>query len=247
MPIRDPFTKLESQAMLRQSVPGVYSANSPIDWSGNLVPNSQPFYSPIRQQIDGESHYALVPNPAYNGGAVTPAAPPPQFQFSFDTTGQVIPRSIGTVRLPIKPIWVLGIVESGDPAISNTQTFAGAVCAPIDEDEEGEVGRYWAGGSLIYDAGGAVQPAGMTDADFALLTASLSSVVMYPGNETQLPDPTIVLDKGADRTNAFRGIRYFVFPNYPVSNGLPQLSVEFSRTNEQTADTGAVDFLTGAG
>src|SRR5882762_577561 len=63
---------------------------------------------------------------------LAPAPPPPQFQFTFDTIGQIIVRSIGNCRLPIKPIWAQGVIESGDTSIKNTQTFAGAVCAPID-------------------------------------------------------------------------------------------------------------------
>ncbi len=199
------------------------------------------------QTIDGTRHY-LLPYPVDPfTDTNTQTVPPPQFQFTFDTIGQVIPRSIGTVRLLVKPIWALGISESGDNAIANTQTFAGAVCAPIDQLEEGTIARTWEGGSLVYSDGAAVQPPAMSDDDFALLTASLSSVVTYPGTETQLADPTIVADKGANRTPAFRGLRYFIFPNYPVKNGLPQLSVEWSRTNEQPPDTGAVEFLAGSG
>ncbi len=199
------------------------------------------------QKINGARH-PLLPFPGWGDDTSNrAAAPPPQFQFTFDTIGQVIVRSIGTVRLLVKPIWALGISESGDNAIANTQTFAGAVCAPIDQLEEGGISRTWEGGSLVFSEGAAVQPPAMSDDDFAILTASLSSVVSYPGTETQLADPTIVLDKGANRTNAFRGIRYFIFPNYPVKNGLPQLSIEWSRTNEQPADGDAVEFLGGAG
>jgi hypothetical protein len=178
--------------------------------------------------------------------SVGPAPVPPQFKFTFDTIGQTIVRSIGNCRLLIKPIWALGIIESGDTTISNTQTFAGAVCAPIDPLEEGEIGRVWAGGSLIFNSGEVVAPSGWSAGDAALLAASLSSIVQFPGNEAQLPATLIVADKGADRTNAFRGIRYFIFPNYPIKNGgLPQLSVEFLRTNSEPEDTGAVEFLPG--
>ncbi len=118
---------------------------------------------------------------------------------------------------------------------------------PIDPDEEGEVFSVWDGGTLVQNEGGVVVPAGWTPEDAALLVASLAAIVIYPGNETQLPDPLIVADKGADKTNAFRGMRYIVIPDYPIAgNGLPQLSVGFRRTNEQPPDTGAVEFLAGS-
>ncbi len=217
-----------------------------INGARHLVDPTQNYYL-----IDGVRHpigrqnvldaVPLAPN-------VAPAPTPPQFQFVFDTIGQVIVRSIGTCRLLIKPIWAQGIIESGDSSISNTQTFAGAVCAPLDTEEVGEIGRVWAGGSLIFDSGSVVIPSGWTDEDAALLAASLASVVMYPGDEAQLPADLIVADKGAARVNAFRGIRYFIFPNYPIGNGhgLPQLSMEFTRTSDEPEDSGAVEFLAGS-
>lgn len=178
---------------------------------------------------------------------VSPAPAPPHFKFTFDTIGQVIYRSIGNCRLPLRTIWAKGISESGDSAISNTQTFASAVCSPIDPLEEGEIFSFWDGGDVIFNTDGVVIPAGWTPEDAALLAASLSNVVTFPGNESQLPADLIVADKGADRTNAFRRIRYFIFPDYPIRDGgIPQLSVGWARTSpEDDTDTGAVEFLAG--
>jgi hypothetical protein len=186
--------------------------------------------------------------------AVSPTVQPPQFsRISFDTIGQVIFRSIGSCRLPLRPIWAQGINESGDVAVSNTQTAAYAVCAPIDPDEEIELTSFWDGGSAIFSSGGVVVPPGWSDADAALLAASLAAVVIYPGDEAQLPAPLIVADKGADKTNAFRGIRYIIIPDYPINGGpggggggLPPLSVGVNRTNEPDEEGLAVEFLAGA-
>ncbi len=217
------------------------------------------------QLVDGVRSYLLpFPTNAYAPNTTvantplsnTPSRPPPQYQFTFDTIGQVIFRSIGNCRLPLRTIWAQGINESGDVSISNTMTFAAALCAPIDPDEEGFGATLWAGGSIIYDSGGVVIPPGWTPADAALLATSLANLVIYPGNETQLPADLIVADKGADKTNAFRGIRYIIFPDYPIGGGssggggtgagIPQLSVEFQRTNAPADDDGAVEFLPGA-
>lgn len=185
-------------------------------------------------------------------GGVTAAPTPPQFLFTFDTIGQVIFRSIGHCRLPLRTLWAQGINESGDVSVSNTQTFAAALCAPIDALEEGEIFAIWDGGSEVFNSTGAVTPAGWTPEDAALLATSLANVVIYPGDEAQLPASLIVADKGADKTNAFRGIRYLIFPDYPIGGGgggggLPQLSVGWQRNNDGgTTDSGAVEFLAGA-
>lgn len=211
------------------------------------------------QLFDGGRHY-MMPFPGFGSltpqsAAPAPAAPlPPYAQISFDTIGQTIARSIGHCRLALHPIWARGIAESGDTAISNTQTFAAAICAPIDPLETGEIFGVWDGGIQVQNEGGVIAPIGWTTDDVALLTASLAGMTIYPGDEAQLPDPLIVADKGADKTNAFRGIRYIVLPDYPINgrgggSGLPQLSVGFKRTNdgeEPEEDTGAVEFLDGS-
>lgn len=209
-------------------------------------------YYSTYQLIDGAKRY-LSPYPYDALASVntnTNAPPPPQFQnrITFDTIGQVIFRSIGHCRLPLKVIWAQGINESGDVTVSNTQTFAAALCAPIDPSEEIDIFSIWDAGSRVYDLTGALAPIGWTPEDIALLAASLSGILIYPGDESQLPAPLIVADKGASLTNAFRGLRYMIFPDYPIrGNGLPQLSVVIERTNAQpSTDDGAVDFLAGS-
>ncbi len=213
------------------------------------------------QTINGARHY-LLPFPVSSlSGAIgsnaaapvsnTPAPPPPQFQFTFDTIGQVIFRSIGNCRLPIRTIWAQGVVASGATSTSNTQTFAGAVCAPIDPDEQGFIFEIWDGGNLIFNSSGVVIPPSWSPANAALLATSLANIVVYPGDESQLPAPLIVADKGANVTNAFRGIRYIIFPDYPIGgsggNGIPQISVAFSPgVAPPTSSFTAVEFYDGA-
>lgn len=202
------------------------------------------------QTINGQKRalLPLAPYPTLVSGNLS-APLPPQFEtrFSFDTIGQVIVRSIGHCRLPLRIIWAQGINESGDVSISNTQSFAGALCAPIDATEEIDIVSIWDGGSLILNADGVLTPPGWSVADAALLAASMAGILVYPGDEAQLPDPSIVADKGVTRTNAFRGIRYIIIPNYPVrSGGVPTLSIGVNRTNAEPTDDLAVDFLGGS-
>lgn len=173
------------------------------------------------------------------GQATTP--PAPHLRFNFDTIGQTIFRSIGHCRLPLLPIWAQGIEESGDETTSPTQTFAGALCAPLDADEDGEVFSIWDSDTLVMNAGATIHPLGWSAEDAALLSASLAGITIFPGNEAQLPASVIVADKGAHRTNAFRGLRYVIVPNYPIFGGsgsgsgagnFPNLSFQIRRRND---------------
>ena len=174
------------------------------------------------QTINGNPHNIMANNPNYlpsvgSGSGASPTTIPPHYQFTFDTIGQTINRMIGHVRMPLRIIWAQGISASGDETISPTLTFAAALGAPIDPNEEGNVAVIFAGANAIFDpgTGGVIVPDGTSPADAALLEASLAAAVVYPGNEAQLPDPRITADKGTDVTNAFRGIRYIVFPAFP--------------------------------
>lgn len=236
-----------------------------IDAAGNYLDTYQTingarhYYNPTQNYVDYGFGRVLIGPPPRLGStsdqstSVNPAPAPAHFQYTFDTIGQVIFRSIGHCRLPLRTIWAQGINASGDTSISSTQTFAAALCAPIDPLEEGEIFAIWSGGSNIYNTSGVVTPDGWTPEDAALLATSLANVVIFPGDEAQLPASLIVADKGAERTNAFRGIRYLIFPDYPIGggggSGIPQLSVGWSRTNdgqEPEQETAAVEFLPGA-
>lgn len=55
---------------------------------------------------------------------------------------------------------------------------------------------------------------------------------VYPGSETQLPDPAIAADKGAEAAPAYRGTAYVVFEDLPLAefgNRVPQFSFEVMR------------------
>lgn len=79
--------------------------------------------------------------------------------------------------------------------------------------------RIFADGSLIFDKTG-LKPD---------ISVEGLRVRFYPGSETQLQDPLIVADKGADNTPAYRGICYMVFEDFNTTefNGnVPNITVE---------------------
>ncbi len=107
------------------------------------------------------------------------------------------------------------------------------------------------------------------------MLAALEGMVIYPGDEAQLPSPLIVADKGAAATNAFRGIRYVTIPGWPFAAtfnanltgtavatgqlGFPVLTFEWQRSNAGPIQSGppprkrpkpniiAVEFAAGSG
>lgn len=178
-------------------------------------------------------------------GSQSPTGVAPQYRFVFDTIGQTIFRTIGHCRTPMRIIWAQGIEASDDTVTSSTISFAAAICAPIDPDEEGTIVGISAGGTALFDSSGVTVPDGMTDETAALLTASINNAIVYPGDEAQEPAPLIVADKGASVTNAFRGIRYILFPDWPLDAGLPSnMALRWERTNDITLDysSAAVEF-----
>lgn len=180
-------------------------------------------------------------------GSQYPTAAAPQYRFVFDTIGQTIFRTIGHCRTPMRIIWAQGIEASDDTITSSTISFAAAICAPIDPDEEGTIVGISAGGVALFDSSGVTVPDGMTDETAALLNASINNAIVYPGDEAQEPAPLIVADKGATVTNAFRGIRYIIFPDWPLDAGLPSnMAIQWERTNDISPSytaSGAVEFV----
>lgn len=213
--------------------------NEPLDANGAPVSPSQQQYLLYYGQagVGGGAFSQWVANPNYNPNAAqsSPAPASPVYQFTFDTIGQTIPRTIGHGIMPLRVIWAAGVDRSGANVNSPTISFAGALSMPLDPDEEGSVVRILSGGSALFDSGSVIPPDGADDTTVALLNASLNNAVVYPGDEAQLPAPLIVADKGANVTNAFRGIRYIVFPEWPLAAGDPSsLSIQWQRTNALT-------------
>lgn len=217
-------------------------------YGGQIVVNPTPF--PVAtKQVSTNPGIPLVP-PA-------PTPIPVQYTFSFDTIGQTIVRTIGHCRLPMRLIWAQGINQSGDSVTSTTISFAAALCSPIDPTEQGTISGILIGSTALFDGTSPVIPEAATQLEADLLSNSLNNAIIYPGDEEQEPCPLIVADKGSDVTNAFRGIRYIVLENWPLTVGglslsPSNLSAEWTRTNTisnphtPTYTSAAVEFLSGS-
>jgi len=138
------------------------------------------------------------------------------------TYGAFIPRNYGTIAQHGNIFWLKGdaltetprVEESGGKGGPTTTTnlwdysatFALGLCeGPIDG-----IRRIWINGQLFYDGG---------SDDLATIIAGNDASEMftlYPGTDTQEPDPLIQADKGAANVPAYRGLAYIVFENLPL-------------------------------
>ena len=74
----------------------------------------------------------------------------------------------------------------------------------------------------------------------------LETHYLAKGHLQQVITALIVADKGADKTNAFRGIRYIVFDGWPLGAGLPNnMSIQWTRSNSIGYSPAAVEFAAG--
>lgn len=137
--------------------------------------------------------------------------------------GIMVPIVYGAMRVPAIVIWQTDLKEhshnsggKGGPSVTTftySASFAEYLCeGPIDF-----VRRIWADGTLIYDADS-------TDGNLNTLPC-----VVYPGDEAQLPDPTIEGELGVGNTPAYRGKAYVVFDDWDLTNygnRIPNLNFE---------------------
>ncbi len=211
---------------------------------GTVIPQLQAVGNTTSQipVLGGSNPDPTLPN------TVAPIAP--HMVITFDTIGQLIYETVGHGRMPLRYLWVQGINVSGDVLIGDTITFAAALSSPIDPLEDGTTLTIYDGAQAVFSTlNGITPPSNWDPIKQALLIASLATAVVYPGTEGQDPDPTILADKGAALTSAFRGLRYIVLQDYPATS-LPSLSTVWSRTSTNAPGTGGVkkkpDNTTGA-
>lgn len=123
----------------------------------------------------------------------------------------------------------------GGPTQTNTsftyfQSFALGLC----RGPKVAVRRIWENGKLVYDS--RPQQDGESDAQYAARIVAASTYAegftFYPGDEAQMPDPTIELDKGLGEVPAFRGLCFLVFHDRQLQQDqglrLPAFKVEVS-------------------
>lgn len=146
--------------------------------------------------------------------------------------GAGLPNVYGRMRLGGQVIWAGGFTEQrrsqggkGGPRINTyayTVSFAVAVC----EGPNARIERVWANGEPL----------------------ALGSYThrIYPGSETQEPDPALEAELGAGMAPAFRGTCYILFEDFPLEafgNRLPQLSFEVVKTPTEVGGTSVRDVV----
>lgn len=163
---------------------------------------------------------------------------------SSSAYGAFIPISWGTVRTAGNIIWALPIIEEktteteevggkGGPTqdvTTVTYAYYGTFALSLGEGVAEGVVRIWADSKLIYSVYDEDDRDVIQTADGGILGVGFDGFTFYPGNETQEPDPLIVLDKG-DLTPAHRGLCYIVFEKLPLQqfgNRIPNITCEVS-------------------
>ncbi|MFN4204204.1 MAG: glycoside hydrolase TIM-barrel-like domain-containing protein [Tabrizicola sp.] len=143
--------------------------------------------------------------------------------------GAPIGRIWGRMRVAGQVVWATEFVETvrrrrtgkGAPKPKvNEYTYSVSLAIGLCEGEILRVGRIWADGNEI-----------------SVLDLNMR---VYPGSETQLPDPLIEAVEGAGVAPAYRGLAYVVIEGLELSsygNRVPQFSFEVVRAAQGAAET----------
>ncbi len=166
--------------------------------------------------------------------------------------GAAIPRSYGTFPIMGNVFWIEnnrlkevatttsqggGKGGGGGSATQTTYAYYGTFAVGLCEGPVLGVRRIWVGANLLYDAGstdiGAIQASNQAATFFKL----------YPGTDTQLPDPRMQSTVGVANTPAYRGLAYLVFYDFPLAsygNSIAgaQVRVEVLKTGSYTHPKG---------
>ena len=146
--------------------------------------------------------------------------------------GAAVPICYGGVRVAGNVIWSTNLQEhaedasgKGGPSVTN-YSYSVSCAVLIAEGEIAGIRRIWADAKLVYDV--------TEDADTAARAESerfAEFFTFYPGNETQMPDPTIEAVEGAGNVEAYRGCAYVVFDSVPLAdygNRVPNFTFEIT-------------------
>lgn len=137
--------------------------------------------------------------------------------------GEPIPFIAGRMRVAGNLLWTAGIAETATrsgggkrsgPA-TTTYSYSSSFAVGLAGRVIADVGRIWADGKLIRDAGG----------DF--ITPAIMR--LHRGSEGQAVDPLIGAAEGIGGAPAYRGIAYVVFEDLPLAeygNRIPNLTFE---------------------
>lgn len=152
--------------------------------------------------------------------------------------GVPLTRGWGTRRVAVPIIWAEELREVHQERKTkggkfNDYTYFGTWAVAVACHEIAGVTRIWFDSHLVYDMTGAGPVSAF---DFGEGAGGIEDyIAIYPGSETQLPDPrmqaSIEAEFGEGSCPAYRGIATIVFKDVPVEkfgNRLPQVNVEFA-------------------
>jgi len=170
------------------------------------------------------------------------------------TYGGFIPICWGTSRLAGNIIWALPLEEEkvvdkqesggkggggGGSVTTVTYNYYATFAMAFGEGVAKDVIRIWADGKLLYSAYDESDRDLADTPDQNLLDLGYEDFTFYPGDETQLPDPLIVADKG-ELAPAHRGMCYMVFERLPLNqfgNRIPNITCEIAFQDVNTEIT----------
>jgi len=170
--------------------------------------------------------------------------------------GQPVYKIYGTMRTAGNVFWGKPITEhkkkkksggkGGGGATTTTYTYTVDFAVGLCEGPITGVVKLWADGKLFYDvsaltaaeeaivAGGGYLPDATARFQSSFgktinIADTNGTMRIYPGSETQLPDPLIEADLGVGNTPAYRGEAYIVFDNFALKdygNRIPNITAE---------------------
>jgi len=170
--------------------------------------------------------------------------------------GVPIPIVYGTARVAGTMIWTSGIEErsheesmKGGGPTSTTYNYYSSFAIGLCEGPIDSVRKIWLDTKLVYDVSqdntgiinqrtGEQDPRGlMTPEELAKRRGELqselakvqSSLSVYIGSDTQLPDPVMEAHEGAGEVPAHRGMAYLLFADLPLAaygNRIPNVGAE---------------------
>lgn len=231
-------------------------AGSAIGWSLDRMTRSQPAPIPA---ITPPSPPA--PSGPVFGGGSTPQGPltfpspstVAALSFTTSTYGKSIPIIFGAAKIAGNVLWTTQSAKASTFVGTDGKSYsyvASSFAIAICEGPIGNVLNIWAGEQLIYtkkaavDGSAVMQPVNgalpaltidTTSADSPLRgmpnSLRLTTIRVYTGTETQIPDQAIIKQEGVIAAPAYRGIAYVVFENFITASGtIPDLMFEVSST-----------------
>lgn len=128
--------------------------------------------------------------------------------------------------------------KGGDSGSQTTYSYFVNMAIGLCNGPISGIRKIWQNGQLIYDQSQGISLASaLASAAAANGTATgstvtpIGGVTIYPGDEAQLPDPTMEANDGAGNVPAYRGLAYVVLSRVQCPGGsVPQFSFEVSNS-----------------